>query len=75
MANVKRTKAVNWSSSIKKMQLNIDIPPTTMLRLRAFVLLLKLAVWVGGFGGVEFVKESDRQQDSEREQETQDKED
>ena len=75
MANVKRTKAVNWSSSIKKMQLNIDIPPTTMLRLRAFSLLLKLAVWVGGFSGVEIVKESDRQQDSEREQETQDKED
>ena len=63
MANVKRTKAINWSRSMKKMKLNFTVPPTTMLRLRAFSLLVKLAVWVGGFSGVEIVNEEDEQPD------------
>lgn len=39
--------------NMKNTYINAYVPRTVILRLKLFMLILRFAVWVGGFGGVE----------------------
>lgn len=35
-------------------EVDFEIKPSTIWRLKLFMVIVRFAVWVGGFGGVEF---------------------
>jgi len=36
------------------LQIDVEIKPEVIWRLKLFMVIMRFAVWVGGFGGVEF---------------------
>jgi hypothetical protein len=44
---------VKLRNPMRKIRLNAKIPPMTIWRLKMFKAILKIAVWVGGFDGID----------------------
>jgi hypothetical protein len=42
---------------MNNISITISFPKTTVWRLKASAMIIRLATWVGGFGGVDFIED------------------